>query len=139
MQRIIVDTNVLVSALIQRSYPYLILYDCVLDNLVELCISDELLEEYFRVLNRPKFSKYPDFVSKAEMLLAKRDEKSTKFIPSQRFDTIADTADNRLLELAVESKADFIITGNTNDFTMTAFKGTKIVTPKEYWDNFREV
>jgi len=43
-----------------------------------------------------------------------------------------------LLELAVESKADFIITGNTTDFTMTEFHGTRIVTPKEYWDLYRE-
>jgi predicted nucleic acid-binding protein len=40
--------------------------------------------------------------------------------------------------LAVESKADYIITGNTKDFTMTEFQGTRIVTPKEYWDLYRE-
>lgn len=138
MQKIIIDTNVLVSALIQRNYPNFILYNYVLENLVELCISDELLEEYLDVLNRPKFSRYPDFVNKAEFLLAQIDSKSTKFYPTQRFDIIGDYSDNRLLELAVESKADFIITGNTNDFTMTDFKGTKIVNPKDYWDIFRE-
>jgi predicted nucleic acid-binding protein len=42
-----------------------------------------------------------------------------------------------ILELAEESKADFIITGNTNDFTMNKHKKTKIVTPKEYWENYR--
>jgi predicted nucleic acid-binding protein len=38
------------------------------------------------------------------------------------------------LELALVSKADFIITGNTNDFTMSHFQGTKIVSQKEYWE-----
>ena len=42
-----------------------------------------------------------------------------------------------ILELAEESKADFIITGNTNDFTISEYKTTKIVTPKEYWENHK--
>jgi putative PIN family toxin of toxin-antitoxin system len=103
-----------------------------------LCISDELFEEYLGVLYRPKFSKYPDFVNKGEIVIAQIEAKSTRFYPTKRYDTIGDSADNRLLELADESKADYIITGNTNDFTMKDFKGTKIVTPKDYWDNCRE-
>jgi predicted nucleic acid-binding protein len=43
--------------------------------------------------------------------------------------------DNMFLELADECMADFIITGNTNDFTFSAYKQTKIVNPKEYWEN----
>lgn len=138
MQKVIIDTNVLVSSLIQRNYPYFILYNYVLENLVEVCISEDLFKEYLEVLNRPKFNKYPDFINKAESVLAQIESKATMFYPSERLDVIIDCADNRLLELAVESKADFIITGNTNDFTMTDFEGTKIVTPKEYWDNYRE-
>jgi len=138
MQRIIIDTNVLVSALIQRNYPYFIVYNYVFENLVEVCISKELFEEYLEVLNRPKFSKYPDFTSKAELVLAQIEAKSSKFQPTQQVNIIQDDADNRLLELALASKADFIITGNTNDFTMSHFQGTKIVSPKEYWDFFKE-
>ena len=138
MQKVIVDTNVLVSALIQRNYPNFILYNYVFENLVEMCLSDELFEEYLAVLNRPKFSKYADFSVNAEIVLAQIELKATKYFPIQRFNIIEDNADNRLLELAVESQADFIITGNTNDFTMNDFRGTKIVTPKEYWDYHRE-
>jgi len=137
MQKIIIDTNVLVSALIQRSYPNFIVNYCVLENLVELCISGELIEEYLDVLHRPKFSRYPDFVNKAEFVLAQIESKATNFFPKERFEIIDDKNDNRLLELASEANADFIITGNTNDFTMSYFKGTRIVSPKDYWDNFR--
>jgi len=138
MQKVIIDTNVLISALIQRNYPNFILFHYVLDNLVEVCISDELFEEYLEVLYRPKFLKYSDFIGKAEFVLAQLEAKATKFYPTKKFNVIADNPDNRLLELAVESKADFIITGNTSDFTMTEFHGTRIVTPKDYWDLFRE-
>ncbi len=136
MQRIIIDTNVLISALIQKSYPNFILYHCVLGNRFEVCISDVLLEEYLEVINRPKFSKYPDFLIKAELVISQIESLASKYYPRDRFETIADKADNRLLELAYESKANFLITGNSNDFTMTEFRGTKILSPKEFWDQF---
>ena len=69
MQKVIIDTNVLVSALIQRNYPNFIIFNYVLENRVELCLSTDLFEEYFEVLNRPKFRKYPDFISNAEFIL----------------------------------------------------------------------
>lgn len=43
---------------------------------------------------------------------------------------------NMILELADKCLADFIITGNKNDFTFSTFKKTKIVSPKEYWENY---
>ena len=138
MQKVIIDTNVLVSALIQRNYPNFIIYNYVLEDLVEVCISTELFDEYFEVLNRPKFTRFPDFISKAEFILAQIETKASKYYPTQRLDIINDNPDNRLLELAVASNADFIITGNTNDFTMSHFEGTKIVSPKDYWDFYRE-
>ena len=137
MQRIIIDTNILISALIQRSFPYLIIYNYAFENLVEVCLSDELLEEYLDVVHRPKFTRYPDFLRNAELVLNYMDKKAKKYTPQIVVDEIKDKDDNMLLELALEAKADFIITGNTNDFVMSEFKGTKIVTPKEYWDNYR--
>ncbi|MEI6816943.1 MAG: putative toxin-antitoxin system toxin component, PIN family [Bacteroidota bacterium] len=137
MQRIIIDTNVLVSGLIQHSYPYLILNELFIERKIELCISDDLLKEYFDVLNRKKFSKYPDFVLNAKLVLAGLEMNATKYIPKTKVNIIDDFADNRLLELAAESKAKFLITGNTNDFTMSNFKRTKIVSPKDYWENHR--
>lgn len=49
---------------------------------------------------------------------------------------IKDVDDNKFLELSETCKADFLITGNTNDFTMRDYKGTKIVTPKEFWEEY---
>jgi hypothetical protein len=137
MQKIIIDTNILVSALIQRSYPYFIIYNYAFENLVEVCLSDELLEEYLDVIHRPKFARYPDFLRNAGLVLNYMNKNAKKYNPQTTVDAIKDKDDNMLLELALEAKADFIITGNTNDFVMPEFEGTKIVTPKEYWDNYR--
>jgi hypothetical protein len=39
-----------------------------------------------------------------------------------------------ILELADECNADFIITGNSNDFAFSQYKNTQIVSPKEFWN-----
>jgi predicted nucleic acid-binding protein len=93
MQKIVIDTNVIVSSLIQKNYPYKIVNELFIDGRIILCISESLIAEYFEVLRRPKF--------------------------------------------AIACSADFIITGNTTDFTFPVYKNTKIVTPKEYWINYQ--
>ena len=136
MQKIVIDTNVIVSALIQRSYPNMIINELFLENKFQLCLSDELMMEYYDVLARPKFSRFQDFFSRAESLLVEIESKALKFMPSIKLDLILDKDDNKILELADQSQADFVITGNTNDFTFSTYKQTKIVTPREYWENY---
>jgi len=137
MQKVILDTNVLISSLIQRNHPYFIVYYYVLEEQIEICVSRELFEEYMNVLHRPKFTKYFDFLNSAENVLMQIEKKATWYNPSTKVDVIKDKDDNKILELAVESKAHYIITGNTNDFTMSEYKATKIVTPKEFWETCR--
>jgi putative PIN family toxin of toxin-antitoxin system len=137
MQKIVVDTNVFVSALIQTAYPYLIINELFIEGKIELCISDEVMQEYYEVLNRKKFSRYPDFLLKAEMLLANIEAQASKFAPKTKLNIIGDIGDNKFLELAFESKSKFLITGNTNDLTIASYKKTRIVTPKDYWEKFK--
>jgi putative PIN family toxin of toxin-antitoxin system len=110
-------------------------YDHFIEDKIQLCTSEKLVYEYYEVLHRPKFSIHKDFRIRAETLLSIIILKSKKFIPEIKLNLISDTKDNMLLELADICSADFLITGNTNDFTFSQYKKTKIVTPKEYWDN----
>ena len=137
MQKIVIDTNVIVSSLIQRDYPNLIIKDLFIEQKFQLCISDELLVEYYEVLARTKFSKFQDFFIHAEALLVETEAKATKYNPTITLDLILDDDDNMILELTDECLANFVITGNTTDFTFSTYKQTKIVTPKEYWDNYQ--
>jgi putative PIN family toxin of toxin-antitoxin system len=70
MLKVIIDTNVFVSAMIQRSYPFYIVDKILTEESFQLCLSQELFDEYIEVLNRKKFSKFPDFFSNAQLLLA---------------------------------------------------------------------
>jgi len=113
MQKIIIDTNVIVSSLIQRSYPFRIVYELLFEDKVGLCVSPALLAEY------------------------RIEAKAIRYKPTAVIDLIYDKDDNKILELADECAADFIITGNTNDFTFPLYRQTRIVTPSDYWENYR--
>ena len=73
---------------------------------------------------------------KAEVVLSKLREISTFYRTDRKVTILTDTSDNKFLELAAVSSADYLTTGNTLDFTIIEFEYTKILTPREYWDNY---
>lgn len=134
MLKVIVDTNVLVSSLIQRNYPFLVVDYLLMETQIELCISDEVIREYVDVLNRVKFFKYPEYEIRSKMLIASIKRIGFFYSPVGRVHIIHDESDNRFLELAETCNADYLITGNVRHFAMPEYKKTKIVTPKEFWE-----
>ena len=137
MQKIILDTNVIVSALISNSVPTMILYQLVLPGKVEICLSEKIFQEYVNVLNRDKFARFANFKSMADVVLNKLLEISVFFSHDRIVNLLKDSSDNKFLELAAVSSADYLITGNTLDFNITEFEYTRILNPREYWDNFK--
>ncbi len=136
MQRIVIDTNVIVSALIGSSYPAQIIYNIVLSRKALMCISSEVFAEYNKVLHRERFSKYTNFVTNAEIVLNKIDELSMQFIPFQKISIIKDEPDNRFLELGITANAGFLITGNHKHFKLSEYGLMKIVNPQDYIANY---
>ena len=136
MQRVVIDTNVIISSIIQRSFPYKIMTELFAEGKITMCVSEELMKEYYDVLRRPKFVKYYDFTARAEILLADIELKATMFIPKISLDFLPDKDDNKILELADVCVADYIVTGNTNDFTFPTYKNTQILTPRDFWLSF---
>ncbi len=138
MQRIVLDTNVVVASLISNGIPFKIINELAFENKVTVCISGPIFEEYVEVLSRPKFSVFKDFKSRAETFITKIQEVAVKFSPDIKLNVISDEADNRFLELSVYAKADYLITGNTNDFTENKYENVDIVTSREYWEKYSE-
>jgi len=137
MQKVILDTNVLVSSIIQKSYPFLIVRELFFEDKFFLCLSGSVMQEYWEVLFREKFKKYPDFQLEALNLLKEIGNKATIFSPTININLLNHKNDNKFLELADESNADFLITGNTTHFTISKYKKTIIINPKNYWENYR--
>lgn len=106
MQKLILDTNIIVSALISNSIPTKILYEVVLTQKVKTCLSDQIFAEYVEVMNREKFTKYANFKTKADIVLNKLREISEFYKTDRKIEILSDTSDNKFLELAAASSAD---------------------------------
>ena len=126
--RIVIDTNVLISAAIQpRGLPAQLL-ELVAGRMVELCVSEEVLAEYGEVFGRAKFAGLdPHRVAR---LLAVIAEEATLVRPANRLAESPDESDNRFYECAAAAEADYIVTGNARHFNKP-YKTTKIVTARQ--------
>ena len=109
MQKIIIDTNVIVSSLIQRNYPYHIIFNLFIEDKILLCISPKLIAEYYSVLERPKFAQYQNFSVKSRNVLANIEMKAMRYEPRMVLDMISDKGDNKILELVDECKANLYL------------------------------
>lgn len=122
--RVVFDTNILVSFLIGKVLSGL--EDFIIDNRIQILLSDELLEEMNDVLHRPKFQKYftKDVINELiALMLSKVEIVEIK----ETFDVCRDPKDNFLLDLCVSGKADYLVTGDEDLLTLNPFKGVQII------------
>jgi len=138
MQKVIIDTNVIISALISsHGIPAKIVDELFIEEKIILCISNDVFAEYLDVIDREKFRKYKNFLSKAEIVVGYMEEMAEHFVTAKIYHKLPDKSDNKFIDLAIYSNADFIITGNKNDFNISHIGKTLIVTPTEYWENYK--
>ncbi len=125
--RVVLDTNILTSALVYGGIPQKVLR-LALEKKIQVVISPILQAELVDVITK----KFP--LSLADMLLIEQ-EMQKKFVmikPHMTLDTVRDKDDNRVLEAAVEGDCDFIITGDQDLLELKQYKRIKIVTPTEF-------
>lgn len=136
MHRIVIDTNVLISAALGKSYPYKIVYELIFEEKVLTFASDPILKEFKAVIEYPKFKKYPDFTFNTRNIINGLIRFSILVQPNIFVDIIKDKSDNKFLDAALSSRADFLITGNSRDFTFLRFENTEIISPEKYWNTY---
>jgi uncharacterized protein len=137
MLKVIFDTNVIVSAaLFEKSLPALLL-SLGLEEKVRVFVSPALLNEYETVLKRPRFKLGHQETAD---LIEKIKEKAVMVTPTRELEILKeDETDNRILECAAKAKVDFVITGNRRHFPFEDFRGSKIVTPREFINHLSEL
>ena len=129
--RVVLDTNVLVSALRSRGGASNRLLSLVGRGVFELCLSVPLVIEYEDVLGRPGST--PLSQGQVDDLLdylcaaATRTQVHYLWRPFLR-----DPKDDLLLELAVASKSRFLITFNTRDFGGVDRFGVEVCRPRDF-------
>lgn len=124
-QRVIVDTNLWISFLIGRKLN--ILLDFLADPKLELVSTSLLREEILTVARRDKFRRY--FTEENILLLAQwMDESMTMVEIGEVPARCRDPKDDYLLELAVQSKAIYLVSGGEDLLSIGQAEGCRIMT-----------
>ncbi|MFZ5450200.1 MAG: putative toxin-antitoxin system toxin component, PIN family [Thermodesulfobacteriota bacterium] len=131
MPRVILDTNVIVSAFLKsESNPALIL-SLFIEGYLSVCLCEDIWTEYREVLKRQRFRKLDH--ESIEKILSIIREKAIWAVPRVNVNILkSDPADNKFLSCALEYQADYLITGNTKHFPFKKFHGTRIINPKDF-------
>jgi uncharacterized protein len=132
--RVILDTNVLVSALMTRGTPPDQLYQEWRQGRIALVSCEAQLEELRRVLARPFFQERVRRSEAGSMVNSiRRLALMCSFLPA--LEVSADPDDDYLLALAQVSGADYLVTGDKGHLLALGSHGsTKIVAARELTD-----
>lgn len=124
-KRVILDTNLLISFLISQKLDSI--DDLLLQGKITLLFSNESIEEFITVASRPKFKKYfsNDDIRK---LLTFFDSYGKLIGISSSITVCRDYKDNFLLNLAIDGKADFLVTGDDDLLCLEKIENVPIVT-----------
>jgi uncharacterized protein len=123
------DTNVIISALLfNNSIPGQTFFHALGNGII--LMSQSLAEELDDVLARAKFNRY--------VTLEERERFLEGLILQSELVEITDTVrvcrepkDDRILELAVNGTAAFIVTGDDDLLVLNPFRGIQVVTPSQ--------
>lgn len=131
MIRAVIDTNVLVSAMISSAGNEALLVLAINQGLVVPCLSVEILKEYSDVLLRPRFG-FP--AAEVDALLDLLRRKGKLLEPARITPTSPDPDDDKFIACALAAKADFLVTGNKRHFPQSAPRRTRVVNAAELLD-----
>lgn len=133
--KIVVDTNVLVSALIRSEGIPARILDLILSGQVKIILDHRIYAEYQDVLLRPEFGFAPERVDNLLDFLLQSGERIYTISTSV---VLPDAYDGKFLEVAIDGSAEFLVTGNLKHFPARQRHGVRVVSPREWWDQWSE-
>ena len=135
-KRIVVDTNVFVSALlIKKSVPFQVINIAYKQGII--LYSDATFTELQQVLSRRKFNKYLT-LDERNVFLFKLANDSESVEIKEEINACRDAKDDKFLELAVNGHANFIVTGDADLLVLNPFREIEIITPEVFVSRFQE-
>jgi putative PIN family toxin of toxin-antitoxin system len=137
--KIVIDTKVIVSALKSRNGYSFKLLSIIDDKRFQFSISVPLILEYEDAIKREKSKIGLNIEDISDILdyICYAGEKRTIYYLWRPY--LSDPKDDMILELAVESESDIIITFNKVDFKGVDKFGIKLITPKEFFRLIGEI
>jgi len=134
---IVLDTNVLVSALLSPFGTPARVLDQVLSNVVQLAFDDRILAEYSEVLKRPRFG-FPANDIQALLNHIQLNGRQIAAAPA-RLRKFPDPGDLPFAEVALSAPADVLVTGNVSHFRSLEWRGIPVLTPAEFMDGLEQL
>ena len=128
MTRVVLDTNIVVSACLSPQGAPATIVELAFLGAFTVCLSPAVLAEYREVLARDKFARQQERI---DVLLAGIEDVAVTVAPVRTLTISPDEEDNRLLECAEASQADFLVTGNPKHFP-ARFEKTRIMLPRDF-------
>lgn len=125
--RVVIDTNVLVSAIVYGGIPKQIL-TLVLDENITGVSTRILVAELIDVLSK-KFHFSPQKLADAESLIQ---DSFLILQPERTISLLDDDDDNRVLEAAVAGACGYIVTGDMDLLRLKHYKSIAILQPAEF-------
>ena len=132
--RFVIDTNILVSAvLIKSSVPDVALKKA--KNLGTMLFSEATFQELQEILNRSKFDKYISLSIRTQFLAKLKIESEAVEIV-EIIKECRDPKDDKFLEVAINGNATHIITGDKDLLELHPFRGVDIITATQFLEIF---
>ena len=131
MIRVVLDTNILISALLSPlGPPAQVLLISIREPDTQLCVSGDIYAEYEEVIRRPRLNRRDSEIEAAPLTIR---EKGFWVKPTEKIRACSDPDDDIFLECAQAVAANYLITGNVKDFP-AVWGSTKIVTARQFLD-----
>lgn len=130
--RVVLDTNVVVSALLWGGTPEQ-LTDLAGDGVLELFTSEALVAELARILGRSKFAEKlgQKNLSSAEIVARYRELAETIDAAPIDAPALRDPDDAAVIACALAARADLIVSGDDDLRTLKAYQNIRIVSAAE--------
>ncbi len=133
MTRAVVDTNILIRALIKPQGTVGPVLTRLRDGDYTFLYAEPLLDELVAKLTLPRIrDKYHLTDDDVEIVLALILLRGEPDVPQHRITACRDPKDNVVLEVAVAGEADYIVTGDDDLLVLHPFEGIPIVGPAEF-------
>jgi putative PIN family toxin of toxin-antitoxin system len=128
--RLVFDTNVLISGLLSDNSVPQKIFDYAQANAI-LLISQETFQELAEALTRSKFDRYIP-LEKRSKFLNLLSLKAEMIEITTKINLCHDPKDNKFLELAVNGKADYLISGDQDLLILNPFQEISILSPQVF-------
>ena len=129
--RVVLDTNILIGALITKGTPPNRLYQAWLRGEIELATSTAQLVELTDVLSRPRLHKFLD-VDEAAAIVENIDTRALVLVELPLVELSRDPQDNPILATAIAAKADLIVSGDQRHMlSLGEIEGIPVVSARE--------